>query len=244
MDFLECDLLEISVCCLPSLPSALATARSRGIDTGPMADWTERALDRAGSLGIDRSELLKLRRAASGRSTAYSFPPDPPRGGRAQRMATAARLLGKSLPGRDTGLVERAAIAQQYSEREERRRRAARLASKLPDASRAALEQVQQHHERCARSHGELQRRHTRLADNVEALPDIHLALTRAVSAAGVSKDYGVRKALADFQRCADGIATDHDGAATAVDAAAGALGLAQAGIGDVIDGLSELDEA
>lgn len=64
IDFLRQELLEVSQVPVPCLPSALATARAAGIDTQPMHDWLERALDTGGLTMIKRSELEALRRAA------------------------------------------------------------------------------------------------------------------------------------------------------------------------------------
>ena len=46
IDFKLADLLEISQVPVPSLPTALATARSAGLNLKPLIEWTERALDR------------------------------------------------------------------------------------------------------------------------------------------------------------------------------------------------------
>lgn len=64
IDFKEVDLLEISQVPLPALPTALAEARSAGIDTSPMVQWAEKLLDRAGISLVPRDELETLRRAA------------------------------------------------------------------------------------------------------------------------------------------------------------------------------------
>lgn len=64
VDFTKVDLLEISQVPIPALPAALAEARSRGIDTGPIYDWAERLLDKGGMILVPRSELEELRRAA------------------------------------------------------------------------------------------------------------------------------------------------------------------------------------
>ena len=64
IDFLRQELLEVSQVPVPCLPGALATARASGIDTGPMHEWLERALDTGGLAMVSRSELENLRRAA------------------------------------------------------------------------------------------------------------------------------------------------------------------------------------
>ena len=64
VDFSKVDLLEVSQVPIPALPAALAEARSRGIDTGPIYDWAERVLDKGGMILVPRNELEDLRRAA------------------------------------------------------------------------------------------------------------------------------------------------------------------------------------
>ena len=64
MDFHLQSLLEISVVPVPALPSALVDARSKGIDTRPIVQWAERALDGGGKVIIPKAELERLRRAA------------------------------------------------------------------------------------------------------------------------------------------------------------------------------------
>lgn len=64
IDFLKQELLEISQVPVPAMPTALATARANGIDTGPMHEWLERALDTGGLQMVSRAELEALRRAS------------------------------------------------------------------------------------------------------------------------------------------------------------------------------------
>lgn len=64
IDFLEQELLEVSQVPVPSLPTALATARASGIDTGPLYAWAEKILDGGGMIAIPRAEIETLRREA------------------------------------------------------------------------------------------------------------------------------------------------------------------------------------
>jgi hypothetical protein len=64
IDFLKQELLEVSQVTVPAMPSALVTARGLGIDTGPMHEWLERALDTGGFVMVRRKELEEMRRAA------------------------------------------------------------------------------------------------------------------------------------------------------------------------------------
>ena len=64
IDFTKVDLLEVSQVPIPAVPGALAEARSRGIDTGPIYEWAEKILDKGGFASVPRSEIEALRRAA------------------------------------------------------------------------------------------------------------------------------------------------------------------------------------
>jgi hypothetical protein len=64
IDFLTQELLEFSQVVVPALATALATARSAGIDTRPIFAWAEHALDLGRNVGVSRAELEAARRAA------------------------------------------------------------------------------------------------------------------------------------------------------------------------------------
>jgi HK97 family phage major capsid protein len=70
IDFSKVELLECSQVPVPALPTALVTARSHGIDTAPIHEWTERMLDSGNPSMLPRSELEVLRREAKMPSTA------------------------------------------------------------------------------------------------------------------------------------------------------------------------------
>jgi hypothetical protein len=77
LDFTQVDLLEISQVPIPALPTALAEARSVGIDTGPIVTWAERILDTAELSErclVPRSELETLRRAAMAKTSTTTTP--------------------------------------------------------------------------------------------------------------------------------------------------------------------------
>ncbi len=74
IDFKLVDLLELSQVPVPALPTALATARSAGIDTGPLYEWAEKVLDSGGMILIPRSELEELRREAKMPAAAKAKP--------------------------------------------------------------------------------------------------------------------------------------------------------------------------
>lgn len=64
VDFIRQTLLEISAVPVPALPTALATARSNGIDTASVYTWAEKVLDGGGMIMIPRSDLEALRKEA------------------------------------------------------------------------------------------------------------------------------------------------------------------------------------
>ena len=73
VDFLEQELYRGSAVPLPSLPTALATARGAGLNVAPLAAWAERELD-LGRSPINRRELEAMRAIAAptSRSIHYS----------------------------------------------------------------------------------------------------------------------------------------------------------------------------
>jgi len=64
IDFKRQSLLEISICPVPANPNALQEARAKGIDTRPLVEWAERALDGTDRAIVSRAELERLRKAA------------------------------------------------------------------------------------------------------------------------------------------------------------------------------------
>ncbi|WP_315759766.1 phage major capsid protein [Bradyrhizobium sp. SZCCHNR3065] len=79
IDFVKCDLLEVSQVPVPALPTALATARSIGIDTSPLAEWCERALDtKTFHPSLPRTDLAVLHRAATMSHTSKHVPAPGP----------------------------------------------------------------------------------------------------------------------------------------------------------------------
>lgn len=69
IDFLEQELLEYSLVPVPSNPEALAEARSKSIDTGPLCEWAEQILDewkahKSQSFYLPKSMLRDIRTQA------------------------------------------------------------------------------------------------------------------------------------------------------------------------------------
>lgn len=77
IDFLQQELLEFSVVPVPSNPEALIEARSSGIDTGPLQEWLEKALedwmDYKDLLLIPRKHVALLAEAARGDKKSQVF---------------------------------------------------------------------------------------------------------------------------------------------------------------------------
>lgn len=64
IDFIRQELLEVSQVPIPALATALAEARSAGIDTGPMFEWAEKILDGGGLIMVPRADVEQWRREA------------------------------------------------------------------------------------------------------------------------------------------------------------------------------------
>jgi HK97 family phage prohead protease len=64
VDFLEQELLEISLCPIPANPAALLNARSKGIDLRPLAKWAEHALEGTDTAVIPKAQLQRLQKLA------------------------------------------------------------------------------------------------------------------------------------------------------------------------------------
>ena len=64
IDFKKQTLLEISICPVPCNPNALSEARSIGIDTRPLREWAERALDGGDTGAMPRRQVEVLRTQA------------------------------------------------------------------------------------------------------------------------------------------------------------------------------------
>lgn len=73
VDFLKQELLEFSAVPVPANPEALIDARSAGIDTLPMKDWCEQALDqweaRESGIVVPRKQIEVLRKLSDSRVT-------------------------------------------------------------------------------------------------------------------------------------------------------------------------------
>ncbi len=87
IDFLRQKLLEVSAVPVPANPAALATARAKGIDTRPLAQWWERMLDLGGLAALGLSE----RQAAAAKREAT--PEAPARGKAANWKCGVARAM-------------------------------------------------------------------------------------------------------------------------------------------------------
>jgi HK97 family phage prohead protease len=69
IDFVKQDLLEVSQVPVPALATALATARSAGIDVTPMKTWAERVLDERNSTLLQKLDPEHIRAIACGQQT-------------------------------------------------------------------------------------------------------------------------------------------------------------------------------
>lgn len=83
-DFKKSELLEFSCVPVPANPEALMDMRAKGIDTKPIKEWTEWALDEWGDreqefrslYGVDKKGLERIRKAAAGTGMVYRLTPE------------------------------------------------------------------------------------------------------------------------------------------------------------------------
>jgi hypothetical protein len=97
VDFSKVELLEVSQVPVPALPTALAEARSCGIDTAPIKKWASATLDARCFGALSRSEVAAIYRAAGRPAATYvgAGGGDP---GRLRRRATALRFIEAGRP--------------------------------------------------------------------------------------------------------------------------------------------------
>jgi phage head maturation protease len=214
--FVDVDLLEISQVAVPALPTALATARSQGINVRPLAEWASDALDRD-TLPLPRPQMEALYRAAAGSRTT-SVPSDD---GRAEREVFARE------------------VQEQGARQEEARRLIARGKRELTDANAKKLETAQSHLERARGHHRAIGRHHDRIEDHARTARAVHRALTGTLGDLGIDDERCMR-ALADLDRCARGMTDAHASADSSCSALGKCIGNGDQCIQDVIDGVPE----
>lgn len=92
-NFLRCELLEFSVCCVPANPACLLDAKAKGIELAPLKTWAERILDELGDepgLWLPKSHVAQVFAALSTTSISLSLPAVPPSPSPASVSAPAA----------------------------------------------------------------------------------------------------------------------------------------------------------
>jgi phage head maturation protease len=120
IDFLRSDLLEISFVVIPALASALIDARSRGIDTRPLAAWCERQLDTHRYGQLSRGQLEAVYRSARAETKTLTSLGYYHHGDTARHVERAVKLhrkllkkqaaAGEHLDGVDDALTRMAAL--------------------------------------------------------------------------------------------------------------------------------------
>lgn len=110
INFKRQELLEISAVPVPALPTALATARAAGIDTGPMYHWAEKILDTGAMIMVPRVEIETLRREAKMLKKIPPAAAAKPEAPAAVPMARKA-IIGKSGKALSRSLYEVSAMA-------------------------------------------------------------------------------------------------------------------------------------
>jgi hypothetical protein len=161
--FTKADLLEISQVSVPALPSALATAR--GINTRPLREWAERALDTGSCGSLERGQVEALYRA---------MPARPARRSGANIMTEAQKHLERAMS-------HRRALKKLHREDGEHY---GTLADAIERTTSTLAELGYDHHKitRCMCS---LERIHRDLTDNHDAAETSHGGLHDALAALG-----------------------------------------------------------
>lgn len=195
--FTAVDLLEISQVCIPALPTALATARSRGLNIRPIAAWASRSLDARNYRAATRPELEAIYRAASSPVGSSSSSTRAERAAKARELVERGKRLDKAFRIRDVG-----------STKEE---------SDVSENMREAHDHMQ----RALRRHKDLAGHVDEIGEQLKNLRDVHRAFTNTLSELGI-EDKSVARAMKDLDRCARALRTSHTGAEDAADAAAG----------------------
>ena len=199
MDFLEVDLLEISVVPLPALADALMDAR-RYVDVTPLRSWASMALESRTYRGATRPTLEAIHRALSGSVTSL-----PPR----------SRDLGNSTPRDDYGRAELRRFEAAAS-RKERERRAqiikARGKSGLTDWGQQQLETAQKEHERTFKHHRAVSKHHASMDESIDKLRAVRRKITSTLSGLGI-EDRALDVSLQAFADHLDDLKTDAESA-------------------------------
>ncbi|HJS88701.1 MAG TPA: HK97 family phage prohead protease [Steroidobacteraceae bacterium] len=232
--FIAVDLLEISQVAVPALPSALATARG-AVNTKPLYQWAERALDTGRLCSIDRSLLQAVHRAAkplaaSGSDSIYT------REGRIRRA-------------RELAAQDRSRVSE-IETPEGRARRAGQLLRKAIGTDRSALRQVSRHLTHAADHHAKLSNHHDMLGDHVRAAREAHRRVTSTLKELGersarttstlaaLGYDHGkVTRALSELGDALGAIAKAHGDADDVAQSACEQVREAKAGVDGILGG-------
>ena len=200
LEFQQVDLLEVSVVPLPALASALADARSHGVDVRPLRSWASRALDTCVYRSAPRQVLEAIHRATS--SVTTSLP------------SRAPRDLGNSTPWEDPGSEARRQRARELVARGRRLDRVAEIQARgrtgLTDETEGTLNTAQTHHNRALKHHDSVVKSHESVSDHVSKLRTVHRKLTKTLDDLGV-KDRAMDVSLAAFKDHLDGLKSDHE---------------------------------
>lgn len=241
--FTEVDLLEISQVPVPALPTALATARGK-INTQPLYEWAERALDTGRLAGVDRPLVEAVCRAAR---------PASIDSGREARVRRARELqMGKAmLSSKDQQRYERyRRLAEHGYSLEEVARdlwitpeqmrtivahghasvgAAPSGARKFSQADRSKLRGVERLLATAAESHASLAARHDRIGERVRAAQSAHRELTSTLKGLGEGRSARTTSTLAE-------LGYDHHRVTRALSQLGDALGAIQEAHGDAED--------
>jgi len=216
MIFTSVDLLEISQVAIPALPTALATARSRGLNVKPIAEWAGHALDSAAR--PQRSLIEAIYRSASPKRKTMSVNKQTARTERERRARVAIALQLKDGP-------------------------ATRAATATSAHSDEALQEVQGHHKRCLEHHAEIGRANDKTGDGLDALAEVHRRLTSTLEELGYGRSAKSPKVLEAMERCMRSLGDAHEKATEAHGELGEALGDATGCVEDLMGDEEEDDD-
>lgn len=221
--FTDVDLLEISQVSVPALPTALASARSRGINLRPLADWAERAIAVGNFKSVPRPQLEAIHRAAAASvhrprdsstlAGRMAIARDIQQRGRAEQMATVRKVMEK---------YRRHAIAELI--RDGMSANDVKAYTGGEDFGGEDLGKLGEHLHRAVKQHERLGTHHAAMSDQVNELRGVHRALTSTLDELEGAAHRRASKALGQMADCQRMLRKTHEDATKAADSASDAV--------------------
>jgi hypothetical protein len=199
VDFLAADAIEVSFVPSPALPTALIDAqRSRPIDTKPLYEWAQHALETRSYRALPRPQLEAIARSARPRLSRESD-------GRAERQRRARELI-------DKGLEDRRRVARKIAARVRRENIAAHVqrGGTLNTESQKGVVRARGHLARALKHHRKITDHHGQIAGGVKQLRSIHRRLSSTLEELGYRSRSSKADPLDDFEECIRALSAAH----------------------------------